>query len=99
MEEILKKIINDYLKRDLEELIEKKRKNGSNILTTLFYGRIMGKLSLLPTIVTKQYKEDDPYQLGLALAEINDFCNFIITKSEHYKPKHYDCIMEILNEN
>ncbi len=99
MEEILKKIINDYLKRDLEQLIENKRKNGFDTIATLFYGIIMGKLSLLPTIVTKKYKEDDPYQLGLALAEISDFCNFILTKSEHYKPKHYDCIMEILNEN
>ena len=96
MEEILKKIINDYLKRDLEQLIENKRKNGFDTITSMFYGRIMGKLDLLPGIVTKQYREDDPYQLGLALAEISDFCNFIITKSEHYKPKHYDAIMKNL---
>ena len=93
--DIIKDIIEKHLKSNLIQLDERQEKEDR----CYYYGYIMGKISMLPDIVAKFYKDDDTNAIVVAFSSIYDYVNYSFYHSkEDTMPNYYKYIKKVLYE-
>ena len=96
-ERMIEKILKDFLKDDLNQIRVANRFEDA----VLYFGKIMGKLDILPITLAcySKYKKNDPEIIGNALKHILNATYYVFLNSHSTKPKYFDYIMEILDED
>lgn len=96
-ERMIEKILKDFIKDDLNEI-----RNTNKFEDAVFhFGKIMGKIDVLPITLAcySKYKKDDPELIGDAMKHILNATYYVFLNSHSIKPKYFDYIMEILDED
>lgn len=97
---IIKNVVKDFLKDDLKGLVEANERKDFDESRRCF-GRLCGKMDLLPTLTTyhPHYNQIEPDLLGNALGEILKVIYYAFCKINSPKPEYYEIVKEVLYED